>query len=326
MAELCLHSPICLHGIGSIRMSIKNLASLSRDEVKNLFSSIDTILTDCDGVLWLHMKILPGAPDVLNKFREMGKRVFYITNNNVITREEFCVKCDKLGFTSTKDDVLTTSYLTACYLHDIGFKKKVYVVGTSGISRELSRLGIRSFGVGPDPLISDVATLVMKDFKLDPDVGAVIVGFDEYISYPKILKAASYLNHPDCLFIATNTDERGPSFINDCVIPGTGSMVAAIETCAGRKPFLIGKPSTYIIDAIRKRYNVDPERTLMIGDRCNTDILLGTRCGFKTLLVLSGVNTLDDVMNWKQSDNEEDRGLVPDYYIGKLGDLLPLLT
>jgi ribonucleotide monophosphatase NagD (HAD superfamily) len=48
---------------------------------------------------------------------------------------------------------------------------------------------------------------------------------------------------------------------------GTGSMVAAIETSAGRKPFLIGKPSAYIIDAIRKRYNVDPKRTLMIGDR-----------------------------------------------------------
>jgi ribonucleotide monophosphatase NagD (HAD superfamily) len=44
-------------------------------------------------------------------------------------------------------------------------------------------------------------------------------------------------------------------------------MVAAIETCAGRKPFLIGKPSAYTIDAIRKRYNVDPKRTLMIGDR-----------------------------------------------------------
>jgi phosphoglycolate phosphatase len=48
------------------------------------------------------MKALPGAPDVLNKFREMGKRVFYITNNNVITREEFLVKCDKLGYRSTK--------------------------------------------------------------------------------------------------------------------------------------------------------------------------------------------------------------------------------
>ena len=72
----------------------------------------------------------------------------------------------------------------------------------------------------PDPLLTDVATLVMKDFKLDPDVGAVIVGFDEHFSYPKMLKAASYLNQPDCLFIATNTDERGPSRVNDCIIPG----------------------------------------------------------------------------------------------------------
>ncbi|KDR19681.1 Phosphoglycolate phosphatase [Zootermopsis nevadensis] len=307
-------------------MSIKNLSRLSRDEVEALFSSIDTVLTDCDGVLWLHTKALPGAPEVLNKFREMGKRVFYITNNNIITREEFLVKCDKLGYRSMKDDVLTTSYLTACYLHDIGFKKKAYIVGTSGISRELNLLGIKNFGVGPDPLVGDVAKLVMKDFKQDPDVGAVIVGFDEYFSYPKILKAASYLNNPDCLFIATNMDERGPCVINDCVIPGTGSMVAAIETCVGRKPFLIGKPSAYIINAIRKRYNVDPKRTLMIGDRCNTDILLGTRCGFKTLLVLTGVNTLEDVMNWKESDNKEDHDLVPDYYIDKLGDLLPLLT
>jgi ribonucleotide monophosphatase NagD (HAD superfamily) len=54
------------------------------------------------GVLWVNMKILPGAPEVLNKFHEMGKRVFYITNNNIVTREEFCVKCDKLGFKSTK--------------------------------------------------------------------------------------------------------------------------------------------------------------------------------------------------------------------------------
>lgn len=87
----------------------------------------------------------------------------------------------------------------------------------------------------------------------------------------------------------------------------------------------MGKPDEHMVKILTARSTFDPRHTLMIGDRCNTDILFGKRCGFITLLVLTGVNTLSDVEEWKHSERKEDQDLVPDYYIDALGDLLPYL-
>lgn len=81
-----------------------------------------------------------------------------------------------------------------------------------------------------------------------------------------MLKAASYLKDPDVLFVGTNTDERFP-MRTDLVVPGTGAILKAIETCAQRQPFVVGKPGPFISDVIVKDHGVDPKRTLMIGDR-----------------------------------------------------------
>ncbi|XP_012233536.1 glycerol-3-phosphate phosphatase isoform X2 [Linepithema humile] len=273
------------------------------------------------GVLWMNMTPLPNSSSVMNLFRKLGKRIFYVTNNSTKTRDDLVEKCKTLKFQANKDDILCTSNLSACYLQSLGFRKKAYVIGSEAIAKELEQAGISYCGIGPDTISQNTLYSV---FEKDPEVAAVIVGFDEHFSYPKMVKAATYLSDASVHFIGTNTDERFP-VSNDVIIPGTGSLVRCIESCSERKAIIMGKPEEYMAKMLKERSNINPQRTLMIGDRCNTDIIFGTRCGFLTLLVLTGVTALSDVEKWKQSGQQEERDLVPNYYIDALGDLLPYL-
>lgn len=75
--------------------------------------------------------------------------------------------------------MISTAYLAAQYLKQMNFDQKVYIVGSTGISKELDAVGIKHLGVGPDVLNGSMLKLVTEQFKPDPEVGAVIVGFDE---------------------------------------------------------------------------------------------------------------------------------------------------
>ncbi|GIZ03394.1 glycerol-3-phosphate phosphatase [Caerostris extrusa] len=164
-----------------------------------------------------------------------------------------------------------------------------------------------------------------EKLQLDPEVGAVVVGFDQHVSYPKLTKAASYLKDNETLFIATNRDEQFPTEGN-LIIPGAGTFVAAVEIVSGRKATALGKPEKFMLDCIKIAHpKIDFSRTIMIGDRLNTDILLGTKHGLKTLLVGTGINSLEDVRQLELSTDEQKQLLVPDYYLPCLGDLLKFI-
>ncbi|XP_046674607.1 4-nitrophenylphosphatase-like [Homalodisca vitripennis] len=83
-------------------MALKALSSLSSDEYENFLNSFDTVLTDCDGVLWVEDELLQGSPEVINEFKRMGKKVFFVTNNSTKTRSEFLDKFRSLGFNAKK--------------------------------------------------------------------------------------------------------------------------------------------------------------------------------------------------------------------------------
>lgn len=293
---------------------------------EEFMDSFDTIVTDCDGVLYINNDAIDGVPKALNNLRKMGKKIIFATNNSTKNRVQFLQKLRKLGYEANLNEVFPTSYASALYLKQINFKRSVYVLGSQGIADELTAVGINNFGVGPD-LTPDEWAPGQARFKVDKNVGAVVVGFDNQVSFKKLAKACSYVKRPDCLFIASNADESFPSISPEIFVPGPGVYVSAIKAGTGRDPIVLGKPGTYFFDIIRSQHpSIDPARTIMIGDRLTTDMPFGHNNGMSTLFVQSGIGTLDEAHEFGASNDFEDQQCAPDYYLPSLAALNKYLT
>ncbi len=119
----------------------------------------------------------------------------------------------------------------------------------------------------------------------DEDVPLVVASMDREITYDK-LKRATMLIRGGARFIATNLDPTNPS--EEGLLPGTGSMIAALATASETKPQAIGKPEPTMYQLAMEQMGAHPETTAAIGDRVDTDILGGKRAGLTTICVLSG--------------------------------------
>lgn len=57
-----------------------------------------------------------------------------------------------------------------------------------------------------------------------------------------------------------------------------------------RDPIVTGKPSPFLMQDIAAKHNVQPAKSIMVGDRLDTDILWGLNTGMATLLVMTGAS------------------------------------
>lgn len=177
--------------------------------IKHLLDSVDSVLFDCDGVIWRGDQAISGAPQVINLLKENGKQVFFVTNNSTKTRKMYADKMSSLGFNVSEEEIFGTAYCCAMYLKTVcKLEGKVYLMGSNAMKQELEAVGIQQTGAGPDLITGKQND--WANVPLDPEVKAVVVGFDEHFSYMKLNRALQYLTQQECLFVGTNRDTRLP--------------------------------------------------------------------------------------------------------------------
>ena len=236
-----------------------------------------TFVFDLDGVVYRGEQPLTGAVETIEALRHHGHQVYFFTNNSTQTRTEYASKLRRMGISCDEEHIMTSGFATALYLVEKGARgATVFPIGEGGLRGELNCAGM---------------TLV--DDGIREKVDYVVVGLDREFTYEKLMKGHLAITG-GAQFIATNRDATFP-LEEGLVIPGGGTMVAAIETSTGVKPVVIGKPETYAMCRILDLAGASPDDAVIVGDRLDTDILAGKRIGTTTVIVLTGITSEADI-------------------------------
>jgi 4-nitrophenyl phosphatase len=234
-----------------------------------------------DGVLWKEATPIGDLPLIFSVVAARGLRLIAATNNATRSPEEFAARLRGFGVDVDPAQITTSAEATARTL-EARFPSagSVFVVGEHGIQERLRASG---FEVITDP----------ADHR---GVIAVVACLDREFSYQKLQAAASHIRN-GAAFYGTNPDPTFPTPAG--LVPGAGSIIAAIAAAAEKTPIIIGKPSPLMFEVAAERIGVAKEEVLVVGDRLETDIAGGQSWGARTALVLSGVSTADQAAAWR---------------------------
>ena len=249
---------------------------------------ITHLILDMDGVLYRGDQPMPGLCEFFAFLRQRQIPFILATNNSTRTPQEYVDKLARMGVQVAPAEILVSGQATARYLaREYPRGTRVHIFGMPALKQAMQAEGF---------------------VLADEEVELVVASMDREVTFEK-LKRATLLIRRGARFIATNLDPTNPS--EEGLIPGTGAMIAALQTAAEVRPFVIGKPEPTMFQLAMAQMGSTPENTAAVGDRADTDILGGKRAGLTTLCVLSG-----------SSDRAEAEAYQADLIFDDIGHLL----
>lgn len=254
---------------------------------------------DLDGTVYLSDRLIPGADRVIQKLREAGRKVVFLSNKPLQTREDYAEKLTRLGIPTRPEEVINSTLVMINYLKKNAPKAKLFVVGEPPFIEELKREG---FTITEEP----------------KEIEYVVVAFDRTFDYRKLNISFQAIKHFGAHFIATNPDRTCP--VEGGEIPDCAGMIAAIEAVTEKKvEVIVGKPSPIMVQTVLEVMGLRPEECILIGDRLETDIKMGRDAGIATGIVLTGVTDEKTLLQYKHTPDQ------PDFVFQSIADVENLL-
>lgn len=231
-------------------------------------------LCDMDGVLVLGSRVIPGANEFIQRLTAAGCKFLVLTNNSLYTQRDLHARLKRIGLDVPLNAIYTSAVATAQFLASQHPGGSAYVVGEAGLTTALHDAGF---------IITDQ----------NPEY--VVLGETITYSFERITQAMRFVD-AGARFIATNPDVSGPG--DGGLVPATGAVAAMISAATGVQPYYIGKPNPLIMRTALRTIEAHSEDSVMVGDRMDTDIIIGTESGLETILVLTGVTNREEVSRY----------------------------
>lgn len=227
----------------------------------------DAVLLDLDGTVIRGAEPVPEAPDVVNELRQAGLAIQFVTNNASRAPEEVAEHLTALGVQATPEEIVTSGQAAVALLASrLPAGEAVLVVGAEALVVAVESVGFR-------PVVA-----------ASERPAAVVQGHSPETGWMRLAEACLAIRG-GAMWIACNVDRTLPT--ERGLLPGNGSMVAALQAATDREPTVAGKPARPLLDTAMDR--IGAKYPLMVGDRLDTDIAGARAAELDSLLVLSGV-------------------------------------
>jgi len=232
-----------------------------------LARSYDQFILDLDGCVWIGDEPTPRAVEAVEALRDAGKQVAYATNDPRSATEDYVARLWKIGIRASVRDVVTVGGAVQHLLAETRTGRTVFVIGTAALRKHVTDAGLKLLNA------TDLASRAE----------VVVVGGTEELTYDD-LRVGALAVRRGADFLATARDPTYPQ--PDGLWPGTGAILAAVEVASGETAEIVGKPQPQLLLTALDR--LGEGRTLVVGDRVDTDLAAAAAAELDAALVLSG--------------------------------------